>query len=629
MKQRPCRFQLFRIRGFTLRGKKGISYQRATPTTFSTKMTLETHQLLRNFTLVLATLGSFCHALATELRIVLISTGQPKLTWVDATGVSSLESSLSLNLPVWTPLTAPDAQLKREGEVLTATDQRGGLSPRFYRLRAKAIEPPSLGNGLVYDIGNPTWQDLFVDPIGGSDDQDGRDRLHAFKSLRSAWMSLPILLTQATRIRLLPGSYREAYLEARHGTFQFPILIEPADGPDTVTFESKGLEGGSLQFFDASYVYLQDFRISVPGGDGLHLERCDHFLFRRLRVNSVRSEGQDETVKINQSQYIFIEDCDISDAGDNCIDLVAVQHGHIVRNKLHNAQDWVIYLKGGSAYFTIEGNEIYGGGTGGLTCGQGTGFQFMSSPWIHYEAYDIKVINNVIHDCEGAGLGVNGGYNILMAHNTLYRVGSRSHMAEFVHGSRGCDGDDINACLPQLALGGWGTTNEGGQFIPNKHILFLNNVLYSPSNFTTGGQFLTVAGPLAPPVGSNLPNPSRADDGLVIRGNIFWAKPLDLSLGIEDPTQGCQEGTCTEAQLRAENHFNDLEPDLINAAAGDFRPLPSGRLASQVAVAMPNFSWNDAPTRPLVPPGSLENRVERDRRGTRRPIGSPPGAVLP
>jgi hypothetical protein len=47
----------------------------------------------------------------------------------------------------------------------------------------------------------------------------------------------------------------------------------------------------------------------------------------------------------------------------------------------------------------------------------------MRTPWLHYEAYDIKVYNNVFHDIRGAGLSVSGGYNILMAYNTLYRVG--------------------------------------------------------------------------------------------------------------------------------------------------------------------------------------------------------------
>jgi hypothetical protein len=43
----------------------------------------------------------------------------------------------------------------------------------------------------------------------------------------------------------------------------------------------------------------------------------------------------------------------------------------------------------------------------------------MTAPWIQYEAYDIKFVNNIIHDTDGAGIGVNGGYNILMAYNTI------------------------------------------------------------------------------------------------------------------------------------------------------------------------------------------------------------------
>ncbi len=49
----------------------------------------------------------------------------------------------------------------------------------------------------------------------------------------------------------------------------------------------------------------------------------------------------------------------------------------------------------------------------------------MVEPWIQYEAYDIRVVNNLVYDVWGAGLGVMGGVNILMAHNTLVRVGSR------------------------------------------------------------------------------------------------------------------------------------------------------------------------------------------------------------
>lgn len=49
----------------------------------------------------------------------------------------------------------------------------------------------------------------------------------------------------------------------------------------------------------------------------------------------------------------------------------------------------------------------------------------MLEPWVQYEAYDIHVANNLISDVWGAGLGVYGGLHVLMAHNTLMRVGSR------------------------------------------------------------------------------------------------------------------------------------------------------------------------------------------------------------
>lgn len=63
----------------------------------------------------------------------------------------------------------------------------------------------------------------------------------------------------------------------------------------------------------------------------------------------------------------------------------------------------------------------------------------------------------------GAGLSVFGGYNILMAHNTLYRVGQRSHLLELLYGSRSCDGDTLvgGNCATYPGLGGWGPTANG------------------------------------------------------------------------------------------------------------------------------------------------------------------------
>ncbi len=53
----------------------------------------------------------------------------------------------------------------------------------------------------------------------------------------------------------------------------------------------------------------------------------------------------------------------------------------------------------------------------------------------------MQIYNNIIHDVWGAGLGVFGGYDVLMAYNTLYRVGERSHVIEVKLGDHTCDGE--------------------------------------------------------------------------------------------------------------------------------------------------------------------------------------------
>lgn len=144
-----------------------------------------------------------------------------------------------------------------------------------------------------------------------------------------------------------------------------------------------------------------------------------------------------------------------------------------------------------AAYFLVAGNHIHDHGSTGFAAGQGTGFEFMEAPWLRYEAYDVKVrlqlaaapscswrqhrstgecpckaasaagvmvrvqpshpalqlINNVIRDIQGAGFGLWGCYDCLFAHNTLLRVGARSHLVDIKFGERSCDGAGSAAAL--------------------------------------------------------------------------------------------------------------------------------------------------------------------------------------
>jgi hypothetical protein len=482
-------------------------------------------------------------------------------------------------------------------------------------------------------VGQQASQQVWIDPVNGDDSRTGDSRATALRTLTEAWNRIPqgTPLTTGYELMLMAGNYPESslpnYLESRYGTAAAPIVIQAADGVGTAVLQ------GDLNIYDTRYLTLQQFQIIPnPPGDAFHCEQCQHITLRGMVLSGGNREAH-ETVKINQSQYIFIEDSDISGADDNAIDYVAVQYGHIIGSRIHNAGDWCLYAKGGSAYLRIEGNEIFNCGTGGFTAGQGTGLEFMTAPWLHYEAYDLKFINNLVHDTEGAGMGVNGGYNILLAYNTLYKVGQNSHAVEVVYGLRSCDGNTA-VCQANLDQGAWGTTvniaQSEGESIPDQNIAIFNNLIYNPTGYASQWQHFAIYGPRVPSADSNLPNPVHTDINLVIQGNVIWNGSSQLPLGIEEGDQGCQptNPTCNAAQLLADNWINQFEPQLVNPEANQFAPAANSNLYTAAARPIPDFSWADAPAPPLAPPGTLSNAVLSDFYGRARAVGGPVGAFL-
>ncbi len=405
---------------------------------------------------------------------------------------------------------------------------------------------------------------IWVDPVSGNDGNTGASRSNAVRTIDEAWSRIPagVALQNGYRIRLVAGSYSANglpnYMEQRYGTSGNSIVIEAADD------QGSAVITGNWNIFDVRYLTISGLTL-VNAGDVVHCEQCDHFSI----VNSTL-DGQGsahETLKINQSQHITISGSDLSGSYENAIDFVAVQHGEITNNLIHDAEDWCMYLKGGSADFWIEGNEIYNCGTGGFTAGQGTGFQFMTPPYLTYEAMDITFIRNEIHDTDGAGMGVNGGKDILLAENSLVRVGARSHLLEIGFGGRSCDGqpgdDGRDRCAQYLDDGGWGTTrvDDGDNYvrIPNKNVTVRDNTFANPEGYQSQWQHFFIAGPYSGggQSGSNAPNPALADDGLVISGNVITNGTQTMSLGLGDDS-GCQDSnpTCNESQLYRDNEIN-------------------------------------------------------------------------
>lgn len=479
-----------------------------------------------------------------------------------------------------------------------------------------------------YDIGSPAVTTVFVDP-NGDDSASGDSPSTALRTVREAWARIPmgVPLSTGYQIMIAPGAYDEdalpGYWESRYATYEQPIIIQAAQGPESVTFQT------GINLFDSRYIYFIDIDIDFAGM-AFHCERCDHVLLRRMTLYGTGRE----TAKFNQSQYIYLEDNDISGAEDNAVDYVAVQYGHVRGNTIHDADDWCIYVKGGSAYLEIEGNRIFDCRNGGFTAGQGTGLQYMVPPWQQYEAYDISFTNNLVHDTFGAGVGVQGGHNILIAYNTFVRVGERSHGMEFTFGLRTCDGlpgdEGRERCADYAQKGAWGNSDipdgVNDVRIPNRNVYVYNNVLYNPAPYQSADQHFTIFGPLENDIQreAGVPTPTRSDDNLQIRGNIFWNGAPDLYLGIEDFIEevGCASDnpTCNAAQLLAENAINTLEPQMVDLANGDFRLLTQPR----TPLPIPPFPNEVLPG---VPPSPLTFAVTTDYSGTVRDSASGIGAL--
>lgn len=442
------------------------------------------------------------------------------------------------------------------------------------------------------------------------------------RTVDEAWSRIPqsTNLAQPYRIQIRQGTYTEGqlpnYWENRFGTQTAPVIFNSVDG------KGKAVFSGGINLFNSKHVYFIGINV-MRNADAFHCEKCSYVLLRDMKLDGDSTPGgavAHETIKANQSDHLYIENSEIHGAEDNAIDFVAVQYGHVLGSTISNADDWCAYAKGGSAYVTFANNEVFNCGTGGITVGQGTGFEFMTPPWMFYEGTGIYVVNNVIHDTVGAALGVNGGYNVLMAYNTSYRVGTRSHLYEFVHGRRGCDGNS-SACASRQAAGGWGTTGAERQYIPSKHVYFYNNVLLNPSGVQSQWTHFQIAGTTTPPSGSNVPSPSRADLDLRIVGNVIWngAPNKELKSG-----GGCQNSnsTCNTAQLTSNNAINQWQPTFTNPASGNF--TPTGRLASTAAVPIPDFAWGDVPGG--IWSGDVHNGVPTTKTGASRNGWGRPGA---
>ncbi|KAI7843290.1 hypothetical protein COHA_003122 [Chlorella ohadii] len=493
-----------------------------------------------------------------------------------------------------------------------------------------------LPDGQPYAMNLPaSMRHIWVDPRAGSNANSGATRGQALRTLAAAYLAIPPgrALTQGVHIHITSGTLASQdmpnYWEDLRGTRATPIVIEAADGKGTVAMENMN---------------LKDVRTRI---DLLSLVCClacsrTHVLLRGVTAQATacprynESCSTHETIKFNQCKGVWLEGVDASGADDNAFDCVACQYGHILNSRFTNSE-WGVYLKGGSAYFLVSGNTIANHGSTGFAAGQGTGFEYTVAPWIQYEAYAVKFVNNIVRDIDGAGFGAWGCYDCLYAYNTLVRVGRRSHVIEVKFGQRSCDNaEDVPICAARYRAGGWGPTThvtdeEHSVKIPNKNVYIVNNIVYN-NNMQSQSQHLTVDSPLPSLNAPHLPATVHSDTNLVFKGNVIWNGPPSMDLGTGGEACSSSNPTCNTAQLLRENAFNTIRPDLNLTS---FQPLSrTGALATYAGLwhPIPAFgAWDAAvPPGPAVPAGMLANAVGKDKAGAARTASRhAPGALLP
>ena len=285
------------------------------------------------------------------------------------------------------------------------------------------------------------YHNLYASP-DGNDEAVGNAPNQPLRTISAAWARLPAASqpTDGYRILLLPGTYPCEpgpedsncinFFADRSGSLDSPIVIQSLNGPGTVTIR------GGMNISNVHYLQLIDLNLvgggALPtnssGNNLLHIDASSHLLLRGLSVlgpdcpNDTCNNLQ-EVLKVNQTSYLDVENSRIGGAWHSAVDFFVVQYGHFRNNQIHTAGQWCMYIKGGSAYLDIQGNELHNCQLG-FQSGQSANLAVMRSPWFHYETYAIRFTNNILHDIPGVGLSAAGAYNTLFAFNTLYRVGT-------------------------------------------------------------------------------------------------------------------------------------------------------------------------------------------------------------
>ncbi len=245
---------------------------------------------------------------------------------------------------------------------------------------------------------------------------------------------------------------------ARSGRADAWIVLQSADGPGEAEIDGKGEAFEVMLIHERSYVVLDGLYIHGSEDNALHVGvECSYVIVRDCRVRG--AEGGGDAIKVNGSDHVYVEGCDVSDAGDELIDFMGCHHCVSRGNFMHDLREGktATFAKGGSHEILFERNVVVGVRKAhAIMLGGDSGAGLFAPELPDIECENMLVRNNIVVDCDDSAFEVRGCRNGWILHNTA--VGSSTTFASV-------------AVRP-------GRTNDGG-VSSSKNIVVMNNLFWN------------------------------------------------------------------------------------------------------------------------------------------------------
>jgi serralysin len=239
------------------------------------------------------------------------------------------------------------------------------------------------------------------------------------------------LATPGTAVMVKTGMYTECVKFRQSGTTAAPIRLVSADGPGTATLRPS-VEGlPTVSGYGVDHIVVQDFNIVGQSGSRTieFTQKGNNFTDLATNIyiiGNTISQSWGAGIRVAQADRIYVVDNVVNGTDDGeGIDFLAVTNSVIAGNLIRDVNGGSgIQVKGGSTNVDIKGNEItrvYTEGDG-ISVGQATEEVYMRPGYDIYEAQNIKVTQNIIHDVSRRAVQFMGAVNSTMSGNRIYNI---------------------------------------------------------------------------------------------------------------------------------------------------------------------------------------------------------------